>query len=62
MRNRETKENQREGVVAIIAVLGMGDGEWSQFSVLWFLLDLKHSYNIAKYIYHIIRSFCLFYR
>ncbi len=27
------------------------------FSVLWFLLDLKHSYNTAKYIYHIIRSF-----
>jgi hypothetical protein len=34
-----------------------------RISVLWFLLDLKHSYNIAKYIYHIIRSFfCLFYR
>ena len=31
-------------------------------SVLWFLLDLKHSYNIAKYIYHIIRSFFVFYQ
>ena len=35
---------------------GVSGGE----SVLWFLLDQMHSYNIAKYIYHIIRSFYLF--
>ncbi len=39
----------------------IGDNLSSHISVLWFLLDLMHSYNIAKYIYHIVRSFFVFF-